>query len=155
MAGRSSRRVTAHGQRLLVVSSRKAVLYDAGGRVVWTLHAPGGGPIRGGALSPDGRKLAVVFGGASGGVMVADLQARHRAIRRVLAGSGLGQADWSPDGRWLVISWPAANQWVFVRVVGVPRISAVSRIAQQFFAEGTGTFPRLEGWCCSAAGAAG
>src|SRR5437763_3937229 len=138
------------GQHLLVLLSQKALLYDARGRVVWARRAPDGGPVLDGALSPDGRKLAIVFGGASGGVMVVDLQASHVGIRRVLAGSGLGQADWSPDGRWLVIGWPAANQWVFVRVVGVPRISAVSRIAQQFSGEATSTFPRLEGWCCSA-----
>jgi hypothetical protein len=62
---------------------------------------------------------------------------------------------WSPDGHWLLITWPAANQWVFVRVVASPRISAVSRIAQQFSAGTRSTFPQLEGWCCGAGGAAG
>ena len=43
-----------------------------------------------------------------------------------------GQVSWSPDGRWLLVGWPAADQWVFVRVVGAPHVAAVSRIAQQF-----------------------
>jgi hypothetical protein len=48
----------------------------------------------------------------------------------------------SPDHRWLVVSWPTANQWVFVRLH--PRkIVGVARIAQQF-----GRDPRIEGWCC-------
>jgi hypothetical protein len=106
-----------------------------------------------GALSPDGRTLALVSSGAAdGAVTVEELGPRHLAPRRVLAGSGLGQVVWSPDGRWLLISWPAADQWVFVRVLGGPRIMAVSRIAQHFSAGAVSQFPRLEGWCCSAAG---
>jgi hypothetical protein len=30
----------------------------------------------------------------------------------------------------LLLDWPAANQWVFVRAIGRPRLLAVSRIAQ-------------------------
>ncbi len=146
---------SADGQRLLVLSPRDVLLYDASGRLVSKLAAPAGAQIRDGALSPDGHRIALVSGGASGGVTVADVEARHPLARRVLTGSGLGQADWSPDGRWLVISWPAADQWVFVRVIGAPRISAVSRIAKQFSTGANITFPRLEGWCCSAAGTAG
>jgi hypothetical protein len=48
----------------------------------------------------------------------------------------------SPDGRWLLVSWPTANQWVFVRTK--PRkIVGVARIAQQF-----GRDARVQGWCC-------
>jgi Tol biopolymer transport system component len=143
------------GQRLLVLSPRKVLLYDATGRLVWTLSASNASPILHGAMSPDGRKLALVSGGTTGEVTIVDQRARTPVARRVLAGSGLGQVDWAPDGRWLVVAWPAANQWVFVRVVGAPRISAVSRIAQQFSGGSTVTFPRLEGWCCSAASTAG
>jgi hypothetical protein len=65
--------------------------------------------------------------------------------------------DWSPDGDWLLVSWPRANQWVFDRVVGSPpRIMAVSRISQQFAPRGAGPgFPTLAGWCCTASGTAG
>jgi hypothetical protein len=51
----------------------------------------------------------------------------------------------SPDGRWLLVSWPTADQWVFVRVAGQRRIVAVSGIRQQF----GGSFPTISGWCCS------
>jgi WD40 repeat protein len=143
------------GQRLLVLSPQKALLYDADGRLVRKLTAFRSAPLVGGALSSNGRELALVSGGPSGEVTVTDPEAPHPVARRVLAGSGLGQVDFSPDGRWLVITWPAANQWVFVRVVGAPRITAVSRIAQQFSSGATTAFPRLEGWCCTAAGTAG
>jgi hypothetical protein len=52
----------------------------------------------------------------------------------------------SPDGRWLLVTWPTADQWVFVRTAGQRRIEAVSGITRQF---GGGTFPRISGWCCA------
>ncbi len=65
---------------------------------------------------------------------------------RVFAGRGrVSDLAWSPDGRWLLIAWPDADQWVVVRADG-GSISAVSRIAQQFRSR---SFPRLEGWCCA------
>jgi hypothetical protein len=49
----------------------------------------------------------------------------------------------SPDGRWLLVTWPTADQWVFIRIH--PRkIVGVSRISSQF-----GGFPHVGGWCCS------
>jgi hypothetical protein len=73
--------------------------------------------------------------------------------RQLFAGAGVGTVSWSPDGRWLLVDWPAADQWVFLRVAGTPHVTAVSRIAQQFSTRGA--FPRLEGWCCTARGPAG
>jgi len=64
--------------------------------------------------------------------------------RLVFRGTGsFGQLAWSPNGRWLLVSWPTANQWVFVRD-GRRKIVGVSRITQQF-----GRFPRVAGWCCA------
>ena len=48
----------------------------------------------------------------------------------------------SPDGRWLLVTWPTANQWVFVRLQP-RRIVGVARITQQF-----GRDARVAGWCC-------
>ncbi len=52
----------------------------------------------------------------------------------------------SPDGRWLLVTWPTADQWVFVRAAGRRKIEAVSGITRQF---GGGSFPRIAGWCCA------
>jgi hypothetical protein len=63
--------------------------------------------------------------------------------RIVFRGTGVfGQALRSPDRRWLLVTWPTANQWVFVRTT--PRkIVGVARITQQF-----GRGARVEDWCC-------
>jgi len=94
----------------------------------------------------------VEFGGHGGvdRVELANMGSRHPALTPVFSGAGLRQLAWSPDGRWLLISWPQADQWVFVRVAGKPRIVAVSHIAEQFGAHASAGrgFPRLDGWCC-------
>jgi hypothetical protein len=148
---------SADGERLLALSSKGVRVYAADGRLVWAQNPRGDGAIVDGALSPDGHTVAVVTGTGNGpaGVIVYNVTVRHPVPRRVLAGAGLGQVAWSPDGRWVLISWPAANQWVFVRVLGPPRIAAVSRISQQFPGDPSARLPRFEGWCCNTAGAAG
>lgn len=145
---------SATGTRLLALSHTAAILYAADGRVLATRRVPGGGTIVAGALSPDGRQLAIVTAGGSGAVTVYSHTGGRTLARRVLAGVELGQVAWSPNGRWLLISWPAADQWVFVRVGGQPHIAAVSRISQQFSTPliTSTQFPRFEGWCCQAGG---
>lgn len=63
--------------------------------------------------------------------------------RVVFRGTGVfDQVVPSPDGRWLLVTWPTANQWVFLRAA--PRkIVGVARITQQF-----GRDARIAGWCC-------
>jgi hypothetical protein len=159
---------SSDGRRLLVVSSTSARVYDPRGRPVATISAQPESPILDGSISPDGHELALVRGGSSDEVVlanlanvaivtnVANLASRSPQLQRVLSEDGLRQVHWSPDGRWLLVSWPRADQWVFIRVTGKPRIAAVSRIAQQFAAgRPAHGFPRTEGWCCYAGGAAG
>ncbi len=57
----------------------------------------------------------------------------------------LGQLVASPDGRWLLVAWPDADQLVFVPVPG-GRPRAVANISAQFRSQ---SFPRIEGWCCA------
>jgi hypothetical protein len=49
---------------------------------------------------------------------------------------------WSPDGRWLLVGLPEADQWVFVRADG-RKIEAVSNVAEQFRSR---SLPNVEGW---------
>ena len=142
------------GRRLLALSPHEAWIYPANGGRPSTLALPRGEAASDGALSPDGRKVALVLGGRE--VIVARADSSTPSMRQVLAGLGVRAISWSPDGRWLLVSWPAANQWVFVRVTGAPRVAAVSRIAQQFSGGGAARgFPQIEGWCCTAEGPAG
>jgi hypothetical protein len=64
--------------------------------------------------------------------------------RTFFRGTGVfSQLATSPDGRWLLVTWPTADQWVFVRAK--PRkIVGASRISAQL-----GGLPRVVGWCCS------
>ena len=62
----------------------------------------------------------------------------------IFSGTGvMRQLATSPDGRWVLITWPTANQWVFVRLR--PRkIVGVARITQQF-----GRNAKIQDWCCA------
>lgn len=61
------------------------------------------------------------------------------------SGTGVfAQLQWSPNGRWLLVTWPTADQWVFVRADGGKRrIRAVANVSSQFQ---SARFPRVEGW---------
>ncbi len=145
------------GTELLITGASSAQTYDQQGRPIASVSEPPDSPILDAALSPDGREVALVRGDTADDVVIAAL-AGHPAARqrRVLSGTGLRQLAWSPDGRWLLVSWPAADQLVFVRVTGRPRIAAASRIARQFATPASArAFPSLEGWCCTATGSAG
>jgi hypothetical protein len=153
---------SSDGRRLLAVTTTRATVYGPGGRSMATIAALPAATIRTASLSPDGGAIALIRGGSDQDVVVLKLASATATPtrRRVLSGAGLGQLAWSPDGRWLLVSWPAADQWVFVRVAGAPRITAVSRIARKFSAgDAQGSahagFPRIEGWCCTARGDAG
>jgi hypothetical protein len=57
----------------------------------------------------------------------------------------------SPDERWLLVGWPAADQILFLRLPGTPgrrRLVAVSNVSREFDPGGTGAraFPRAAGW---------
>jgi len=60
----------------------------------------------------------------------------------------LGQVEWSPDGRRLLIAWPGANQWLFLPL-GRDRGRAIADISKAIAPSGRPTsFPLLAGWCC-------
>jgi hypothetical protein len=63
--------------------------------------------------------------------------------KSVFSAGPVSQVVSSPDGRWLLVPWPSADQWVFVRVRAPHAIRAYSGIKSQF---GTGTFPVVAGW---------
>jgi outer membrane protein assembly factor BamB len=134
---------SADGRRLLVLSPQSLRLYDARGRVVDRNDPAEGWPNVDAAFRPPTPQVAVarvhgsqstVFGLADGSTL--------------FNGTGVFRdIEWSPDGRWLVVTWPTADQWVFVRATGDGRrIRGVANVSSQFRSV---TVPRIEGWCCA------
>lgn len=123
------------GRRLVLVTRDKVVVFAGGPKPVQTRFVRG---VVGAAFEPGGHRIAVA---RARDILLLD----GRRVERVFAGAGrFTGVAWSPDGRWLLVPWAEADQWVFVRVEGAHRIRAVSSVARQF-----GGFPRVETWCCA------
>jgi len=126
------------GRRLLLVTRDELVVFGARARPLAVR------PLRGvtdATFRPGSYELALARGGE---VLALSADRLHAAPRRLFRVTGrIGQIAWSPNGRWLLVTWPAADQFLFVHG---RRIRAVSGITRQF---GGGGFPSLGGWCCS------
>jgi hypothetical protein len=140
---------SADGRRLLIVAAHRLSLYSASGEPLGASDA-GRVTTNGEAVfAPSGRRIAVVrHRSLPGGDSVDLLSASLRGRVLFSAAATLGDVGWSPDGRWLLVASPAADQWIFVRVTGGARLIAVSQIASQFDPGGRPplAFPALAGW---------
>jgi hypothetical protein len=129
---------SSDGKLLLVFKPYGTRVYDVHGKVVAQDDPSDATFDREAAFVPGSH--GVLFVRAAGG---GSNVFRYVDGRTIFRGTGVfRQLAFSPDGRWLLIAWPTANQWVFVhrhprKIVGAARISG------QF-----GGFPRIEGWCC-------
>jgi hypothetical protein len=122
------------GTRLLVVTHEGVRILRAG-----TGSLAGVERANDAAFRPNSRELALIR-------KRGDTSELLIGSRVVFRGAGeLQGLTWSPDGRWVRVGWPAADQWVFVRADG-KRIRAVSNVSEQFRSR---SFPRVEGWCCT------
>jgi hypothetical protein len=138
---RGATRLQWVADRLLVLSPRELRLYDDSGRLVLGRS----GRYLTAALAPRAQAVALVR--LDGQAEIVEVISRHGGpARRLFAGGGrFSELAWSPDGRWLLVGWPTADQWLFVRAAGRPRIHSVSNVSAQLRSE---SFPRIEGWCC-------
>jgi len=142
---------SAGGRRLLVLERRGAVIYNDAGRRVASRSIAG---ARAAAWSPRTSELAVVRSDAAAGrseLLLLDA-ARGLRTRPLFGGPGrFGAPGWSPDGRSLLLPWPDAGQWLFLRPGGHGRPTAIANIARQF-APGAARprFPGAVAWCCGA-----
>jgi len=140
------------GARLLITSAdRLQMLLGAQGRPLWTWTPPPGSRIVAASAAPDGGGVAVVVrAGRTGQVLLRSPAGTDRVL---FAGPGSFVAPrWSPDGRWLLIPWRSADQWLFLQPgSGTTKLHAVARVAQQFSpGEPTAArFPTVTGWCCT------
>jgi WD40 repeat protein len=150
---------SADGRLLLAVAPTGLRLFEAGGRLLSTTDMPPGTLADSAAFRPtsDGFALASHTLKRERSRLALMRLGKGVTVERVLlSGVGrFGDLAWSPDGQWLLATWPGANQWVFIRAGerrrgGIEKLLAVANIAQQF-APGSverPRFPRLGGWCC-------
>jgi hypothetical protein len=119
------------GRRLALATAERVVLLEpATGRRTQALAFAG---VHAVAFGPGGR-LALLRGRTI-------FEVRRGTLRPLFTappGGRLSGLAWSPNGRWLLTSLPAADQWIFI---GGGRVLAVSHIARQF--DGA---PSLDGW---------
>jgi WD40-like Beta Propeller Repeat len=127
------------GRRLLLVTRDKLVMFDERrARPLGVRFLRG---VTDAAFRPGSHEVALVRGGE---VLALDADRLGATPHRLFRVTGrIGQIAWSPNGRWLLVTWPDADQFLFVHG---RRIRAFSGIARQF---GGGAFPSIGGWCCS------
>lgn len=129
------------GSRLLVLTVRALRVFDASGRLLVSDDQPAGTSNLAATFVPGTRSVALVRGHGDQSDVV--LLPGRRVLFR---GTGVFEdIAASPNGRWLLVTWPTADQWVFVGLSGRRRLRAVASIRAQF---GSRSFPRVEGWCC-------
>lgn len=118
------------------------------------LDLPASAAIRAAAFAPRGRTVAVLLerrstAGPRSEALLIDPSGGP--ARRIFAVSGrLTELAWSPDGRRLLLAWPAADQWLFVPVAAGPNLRAIGDVSGVFTPGrgGQAPFPQIEGWCC-------
>jgi WD40 repeat protein len=121
------------GRRLAVVTPRH-LLVVARGRTLERRAMPDGMVLDDASWSPSGRLVLVRRGARTSEVVIGG--------RVLFTGPGrFGAISWSPNGRRLLVPWPAADQWLFLDAAG-GRAAAVGNIDRQFGGSGP-----VE-WCC-------
>lgn len=128
---------SSDGRRLLVLSPHALQIFDGTGREVAHAEPDGIGRYTDAAFVPGAHHVVLLRNGTD--VVVRDTG------RTLFRGSGLAGVTPAPGGRWLLVPWPRADQWVFVGPRG--RLHAVAAVSEQF--RSRSGFPRVEGWCCA------
>jgi hypothetical protein len=132
-----------------VVLPRRIVVLDASGHVHRTLSTLAD-TFLDAAFRPRTHDLAVSLRHAGQSRLTLAHVDGSGATRVLFAGPGrFGDFTWSPDGGWLLLDWPTANQWLFLHG---SRVRAVANIERQFpRPDRAGPGLGLNGrWCCAA-----
>ncbi|MDP9293924.1 MAG: hypothetical protein M3O90_05790, partial [Actinomycetota bacterium] len=136
------------GRRLYVDLHRSLAVYDARGRSARRIGMPGRLTITTFAPAGSGGLVAVARRDPDGSRSDVALVGTSSAPRVLFSAAGsFTRLRFSPSGAWLLVAWPDADQWVFIRpgATGAKRILAAPAVSQRF---GAG-FPQLGGdWCC-------
>jgi hypothetical protein len=131
---------SSDGRMLLALSPQALRVYDTAGRLIAQDDPSDATSDADATFLPGSDEVAVVrVHGAQTDVFLL------RSARLLFRATGrLSQAVASPDGRWLLVAWPSADQWLFIRTSGARRMTASGNVVTQF-----GGFPTVGGWCCA------
>jgi dipeptidyl aminopeptidase/acylaminoacyl peptidase len=135
------------GRLLAALSPHRIVVLTGAGKVA-RLISTLNGTFQAAAFQPHSHRLTllVAYPGRSEAKVV-DVDAPG-AAQLLFAGPGrFGDLAWSPNGRWLLIGWPTANQWVFLHG---SRVHAVANIREEFHRmdDVPPTLRFAARWCC-------
>jgi hypothetical protein len=139
------------GKWLLAWSPNLIRVYGAGGQLDTAIRVPKRtSSVLAATFKPGTRSITyAVFEIKTGKSSV--FVYKRNSIERFSGVGRLTDLTWSPDRKWLLVSWPSADQWVFLEIPGgVRRIDAVGGITAEFDPGAAGSaFPVVEGWCCA------
>lgn len=141
------------GRRLLALGERALRVLDAEGRKLWAVGLPIG-PSGVAFVRRSHRFVLSRFVPATGQSELVLFQAEREPgeARSLYAAPGsFTSLAMAPNGRWLLVGWSNADQWLFLRL-DAARVRAVSGIAGQFSPgrRGRAPFPSRVSWCCPA-----
>jgi hypothetical protein len=139
---------SSDGRYLLARGPSSITIFDSTGRQRLTPLGDGASaaPVVDAAFMPSSHAFAFVqqAAGRSTVWFAPQLRPDGTAARRVFTGAGaFDRIAWSPDGRWLMLSWRSADQWLFIRSAAVRKVIPISGIEDAF---GPAALPA--GWCC-------
>jgi hypothetical protein len=133
---------------LLVTRPGRLQLLKFHGRPLWSWTPPPGTRVAAATAAPGARRIAAVVRDGRNSRLL--LVTRGRGTRVLFAGPGVFAAPrWSPDGRWLLLPWRSADQWLFLNPgSGTAKLHAVANVAKQFSpGDAAGApFPSVAGW---------
>jgi hypothetical protein len=132
---------TRNGLRFVAVEQHAIDVFWQRGPRVGGLDR-GAADVVAAAIAPDGRRYAFVqTNGVRSSVYLIGILGGP--TERIFSGAGtFAKVVWSPDGRWLLLDWETADQWLFIRTP-VKKLVAVSNIRANF-----GMNASIVGWCC-------
>lgn len=136
---------------LLVARPDRLQLLKFYGRALWSWTPPPGTRVTAATAARGARRIAIVV--RDGRTSRLLLVTRGRGTRVLFVGPGAFAAPrWSPDGRWLLLPWRSADQWLFLNPgSGTAKLHAVANLAGQFSPgdPAAARFPSVAGWCCT------
>ena len=141
------------GSRLMVAGRNGIEILGRSGALLWRRSATPGTEIVSAALALDERRVAVIAGSVGSGHHRSELLLLGPGGTTIPVFSGPGRFSGvfaSAEGRWLLLEWPTADQWLFLDLAHPQGVVAVSNISAQFAPGATSpsAFPSVAGWCC-------